>query len=247
MPSVLSHARPDLSRRDAELRELMDDPCCDLAALRRTYARFDVVNSLVAGWSDTYRRRIRPLAEPGRPLTLLDVGAGGGDVARALARWAQRDGIALRITGIDPDARAHEWATARTARWSARHPGAVPPVFRRVTSRDLVAAGEAFDVVVSNHLLHHLDPGPLRELAEDSERLARRLAVHNDLVRSPAAYRLYSVGVLPLAPGSFLRTDGLRSLRRAYLPHELLELAGPAWRVPSGSFAHQQMTLDVHP
>ena len=60
------------------LRELMDDPCCDLAALRRTYARFDVVNSLVAGWAATYRRRIRPLAVPGRPLTLLDVGSGGG-------------------------------------------------------------------------------------------------------------------------------------------------------------------------
>ncbi|THE10732.1 methyltransferase, partial [Kocuria rosea] len=108
MPSVQPRSRPDLSRRDAELRELMDDPCCDLVALRRTYARFDVVNSLVAGWAATYRRRIRPLAVPGRPLTLLDVGAGGGDVARALARWAQRDGIDLRVTGIDPDARAHE-------------------------------------------------------------------------------------------------------------------------------------------
>jgi 2-polyprenyl-3-methyl-5-hydroxy-6-metoxy-1,4-benzoquinol methylase len=244
MPSVQPRARPDLSRRDAELRELMDDPCCDLAALRRTYARFDVVNSLVAGWAATYRRRIRPLAVPGRPLTLLDVGAGGGDVARALARWAQRDGIDLRVTGIDPDARAHEWASARTRRWSTRHPRAVPPVFRRVTSRELVAAGETFDVVVSNHLLHHLDPGPVRDLAADSEHLAGRLVLHNDLVRSPAAYRLYSVGVLPLAPGSFLRTDGLRSLRRAYLPHELRELTGPGWEVLPGSFGHQQLVQD---
>lgn len=225
----------------------MDDPGCDLAALQRTYARFDVVNSLVAGWSATYRRRIRPLAVPGRPLTLLDVGSGGGDVARALARWALRDGLDLRITGIDPDPRAHAWASARTARWAARRPRAAAPVFRRVTSRELVAAGETFDVVVSNHLLHHLDPGPLRELVADSERLARRLVVHNDLVRSRAAYRLYAVGVLPLAPGSFLRTDGLRSLRRAYLPRELRELAGPGWQVPAGSFAHQQLTLDVHP
>ncbi|MFI7744155.1 methyltransferase domain-containing protein [Kocuria rhizosphaericola] len=250
MPSVLPRTRLDLSRRDAELRELMDDPGCDLAALERTYARFDLVNLLVAGWSTAYRHRIRPLAEPGRPLTLLDVGSGGGDVARALARWARRDGIDLRITGIDPDTRAHDWASARTARWSARHPRAVPPVFRRVTSRELVAAGETFDVVVSNHLLHHLDPGPVRELVADSERLAGRLVVHNDLVRSPAAYRLYSVGVLPLAPGSFLRTDGLRSLRRAYLPHELRELAGPDWEVGPGSFGHQQLvqerSLPVH-
>lgn len=241
MASVASRVRPDLSRRDAGLRELMDDPGCDLGALRRTYARFGVVNALVAGWPATYRRSIRPLAGPGRALRLLDVGCGGGDLARAMTRWAHRDGIDLRVTGIDPDARALEWARARTARWAARRSRAASPVFRRATSRELVAAGEEFDVVVSNHLLHHLEPGQVRELLEDSERLAGRLALHNDLVRSPAAYRLYAVGSLPLAPGSFLRTDGLRSLRRAYVPAELRELAGTGWAVHPGTFAYQQL------
>ncbi|MGQ1798614.1 methyltransferase domain-containing protein [Kocuria oceani] len=245
------HPRPDLSRRDSGLQELMDDPDCDLGALRRTYARFEAINSLLAGWSATYRRRIRPLAVPGRPLTVLDVGSGGGDVARALSRWAHRDGVDLRVTGVDPDARAHEWAVARTARWSARRPHLTPPAFRRTTSRELVAAGGTFDVVVSNHLLHHLAPEQVRGLVADSERLARRLVVHNDLVRSPAAYRLYSVGVLPLAPGSFLRTDGLRSLRRAYVPDELRALAGPGWEVRPGTFAYQQLvrarSLPVQP
>lgn len=247
MPSPLARPRPDLSRRDAELRELMDDPDCDLRALRRTYARFDVVNALVSGWAATYRHRIRPLARSGRRLSLLDVGSGGGDVARRLAGWAHRDGIDLRVTGVDPDARAHEWASTRTTGWSARHPHAAPPEFRRATSGELVAAGETFDVVVSNHLVHHLDPAGVRGLVQDSRRLARRLVVHNDLVRSPAAYRLYAVAILPLAPGSFLRTDGMRSLRRAYRPGELRELAGPDWRVLPGAFAHQQMILDVHP
>ncbi len=140
MPGVVTRARPDFPRRDAELRERMDDPDCDLGALRRTYARFDVV--------------------------------------------------------------------------------------------------------ISNDLLHHLDPEHVQELVSDSERLARRLVVHNDLVRSPGAYRLYSVGVLPLTPGSFLRTDGLRSLRRAYVPHELRSLAGPRWSVRPGTFAHQQLVRD---
>lgn len=237
-------ALPDLSRREAGLRELMDDPDCHLAALHRTYARFGLVNLLVSGWSGTYRQRIRPLARPGRPLTLLDVGCGGGDVARSLARWAHRDGIDLRITGIDPDRRALSWASSRTARWSTRHPHLTPPVFRRAASDELAAAGESFDVVVSNHLLHHLGPEEVRELVRDSERLADRLVVHNDLVRSRTAYRLYAVGVLPLAPGTFLRTDGLRSLRRAYVPRELHELAGRGWAVRPGSFAHQQLVME---
>src|SRR5699024_7840642 len=45
--------------------------------------------------------------------TVLDIGCGGGDVACALARWARRDGVDLRVTGIDPDPRAHDWARRR--------------------------------------------------------------------------------------------------------------------------------------
>lgn len=38
MPDVLTRSRPGLSRRDAELRELMDGPDCDPGALRRSDA-----------------------------------------------------------------------------------------------------------------------------------------------------------------------------------------------------------------
>ncbi|MCD1144715.1 methyltransferase domain-containing protein [Kocuria sp. LUK] len=240
-------ARPDFSRRDAELAELMDDPACDLAALHRTYARFGLVNRLVAGWARTWRRTLLPLAAREGRLSVLDVGCGGGDLARALTAWAARDGVSLRVTGADPDERAQDWAERATARWAAGRPRLAPPSFRAVTSAQLVEASERFDVVVSNHLLHHLDPPALRALLADSERLARRLVVHNDLVRSAAAHRLWSVGVLPLAPGSFLRTDGMRSLRRAYSPAELAGLAGPGWTVAPGSYAHQQLVRTRSP
>ena len=92
--------RGSLRVRDTQLRELMDDPDCDLAGLRHTYAQFRVVNRLVAGWRRVYRQRIRPLLRTGQTTTLLDIGSGGGDVARTLARWARRDGFALAVTAI---------------------------------------------------------------------------------------------------------------------------------------------------
>ncbi|RIJ51954.1 methyltransferase, partial [Clavibacter lycopersici] len=100
----------DLSRRDTGLTELMDDPDCDPAALDRTYARFPVVNRVVAGWRGVYRSRIRPLLSADRETTLLDIGSGGGDVPLSLARWARRDGLRLSVTGIDPDPRAAAFA-----------------------------------------------------------------------------------------------------------------------------------------
>lgn len=212
------------SRRDTELRELMDDPHCDPVRLERTYRQFAVVNRLLSGWRRIYVRRIRPLLDPERPTTLLDVGFGGGDVARALAGWARRDGLALRITAVDPDERA----VARV------RPGDGDGVrYERATSADVLARGEEFDVVVSNHLLHHLDADELAGLLRDSASIARRLVVHNDLARGRAGYAFWAAVTLPLARTSFLHTDGLLSIRRSYRRAELQAAAPAGWHVAS--------------
>jgi 2-polyprenyl-3-methyl-5-hydroxy-6-metoxy-1,4-benzoquinol methylase len=220
---VTAVAPPDLRTRAVDLVELMDDPDCDLAALRRTYAVFPLVNSLAASRRRAWAERIRPLAtSAGAPTTLLDLGSGGGDLARALARWAERDGLALSVTAVDPDERAHAFASARPRRGVE---------YRRASSGDLVAAGETFDVVVSNHVLHHLDDPARAAVLADSERLARRLVLHSDIRRSRAAYGAYAVGTLPLAGSSFVRTDGLRSIRRSFTADELRAVAPARWRV----------------
>jgi 2-polyprenyl-3-methyl-5-hydroxy-6-metoxy-1,4-benzoquinol methylase len=210
----------DVRRRDAALRELMDDPACDLGQLRRTYAVFPVVNRLVAGWRRAYRERVRPLLSADRPTTLLDLGSGGGDLARSLARWARRDGLRLSVTAVDPDRRAHDFARARPAEGV---------VHRCASSADLVAAGERFDVVVSNHVLHHLDDDARAEVLADSALLARRLVLHSDIRRSAGAYAGYWVGTLPLARTSFVRVDGLRSIRRSWTDAELRRELPAGW------------------
>lgn len=215
--------RVDLNARDVGLRELMDDPDCDLAGLRHTYAQFRVVNRLVARWGLVYRRRIRPLLTTDQPNTLLDIGSGGGDLARALSRWARRDGFDLAVTAIDPDDRAHAYAVAQEPEAGV--------TFRRAGSGDLVAEGARFDVVVSNHLLHHLDAEELAGLLADSDRLARRLVVHNDIARSRLAYAAYRVASRPFARRSFIHVDGLRSIRRSYRVGELAEVVTEPWRV----------------
>lgn len=217
--------RVRLDRRATDLPELMDDPDCDLEQLRLTYERFDVVNRLVSGWRRTWRRHVVPLAVEaagaGRRLRLLDVGSGGGDVPRAFARWAARSGLPVDVTAVDPDARAHAFATGRPT-------GGV--TFRAASSADLVAEGARFDVVTSNHVLHHLDDAGRTAVLADSERLAERLVLHGDLERGRLAYAAWWVGTLPVRR-SFLRTDGLRSIRRSWTAAELRGVVPSGWRV----------------
>ncbi|PYI38265.1 methyltransferase [Arthrobacter psychrolactophilus] len=218
-----------LSTRDAGAVEEMDKPGCDPVRLARTYAQFPLINRVVSRWHGVYTRHIKPLLSPMRETTLLDVGCGGGDIAISLARWAARDGLSLAITAIDPDARAIHFAQAS----ALTHTNVPAVTFRRTHSTTLVAEGAVFDVVISNHLLHHLTPREFQGLLNDSAVLARRSVIHSDIARSPLAYALFSVGTLPFFPGSFIRTDGLTSIRRSYTAPELRAVLPPQWRVAS--------------
>lgn len=212
---------PDLRRREVTAQELMDDPSCDRALLDATYARFGTVNRLVAGWRGLYRTRVRPLLSATEPTRLLDIGSGGGDIARALSEWAREDGLRLAITAIDPDERAFAFAAARPM------PGVE---FRRASSSELVDEGASFDLVTSNHLLHHLSTEALHSLLDDSERLAPRV-LHNDIERSRLAYTAYMLATRPIAAGSFLHYDGSLSVRRSYTAPELRSVVPEGWRV----------------
>jgi len=214
---------PDLTSRATELTELMDDPDCDPALLTATYERFATVNRLVSGWRGVYRTRIRPLLDPTRTTDLLDIGFGGGDVPLALASWARADGLPVRITAIDPDERSVAFA-------ERRRPGA-PVAFRRAHSSELVTDGERYDIVVSNHVLHHLDAASLDTLLRDSAALAGRLVLHNDLERNALAYAAYAVATTPGRRRSFLHVDGLRSIRRSYRQDELRTIVPDGWAV----------------
>lgn len=224
-----------LRRRAAAETEQMDRPDCDPKLLDNTYRQFMVINRLLSGWRQLYARELRTIHKSDQsPVTVLDVGSGGGDLPVMLARWAARDGKLLHITGIDPDPRA--------AAFARRRPSTRGVEFRQAHSTDLVQEGARFDVVISNHVLHHLAPDELRQLLADSEVLAVRKALHNDLVRSPAAFALFSVASLPFRR-SFIRQDGLTSIRRSYRPDELAGAAPPGWSVGKSPAFHQVLSF----
>jgi 2-polyprenyl-3-methyl-5-hydroxy-6-metoxy-1,4-benzoquinol methylase len=222
---------PDLSVRAVAARELMDDPHADQRMLEHTYLRFALINAAVSRPGLLYRRDIRPRARRGR-LRILDVGSGGGDLCRMLAARLRREGLSAEITALDADERATRWASARDGGAGVRYLCA--------RTADLVGAGETFDVVLSNHVLHHLGSEELQQLLSETRLLAGDggLVVHGDIARSRSAYVLFAALTLPLAKnllaGSFIREDGLTSIRRSYTASELAAVAPPGWRVHTG-------------
>lgn len=226
-----------MDERLVDGQEIMDGPDADPVLLDRTYHQFKYVNAALGGWHRIYRTRIRPVLRRGQPNSVVDIGSGGGDITRALGRWARRDGFDVSITGVDPDGRAHAHATA--------HPAVEGVSFRKAYSSDLVREGAQFDVVLSNFMLHHLTEPELQGLLDDSERLCTTRAIHADIQRSRLAYLLFSAGTRPFFHRSFIREDGLMSIRRSYTPSELALAAPAGWRVDNQSPYRNLLVFDA--
>jgi len=227
-----------LSDRNPGLIEWMDRPDCDPVMLHNTYRYFPVINRLISRWDAVYRHQIRPRLSKQRRYRLLDVGSGGGDITRNIHKWAVRDGFLLDVTGIDPDPRAHEYArsaaignarSASTSSGDSREQDGLR--FLQTDTSRLRREGATFDFVVCNHVLHHLPDEGLAGFLDDLSALATRTIICSDIERSAIGYFLFSIATWPLFPNSFIRADGLISIRKSFRAGELRAIVPQGWDV----------------
>lgn len=212
-----------MKHRAEHLTEQMDDPDCDKGELFNTYKQFSHVNGLISRWESLFDAYIAPLAGKQRGLRILDIGCGGGDICLKFSEWAQKRNLNIEVTGIDPDPRAIEYTAILQV------PANVE--FRLANSSDLVEAGERYDVVVSNHLLHHLQNAELIRTCKEAEALAKKLILFNDIRRSDFGFAAFGLIAPVIYRSSFIFKDGLTSIRRSFTYRELKRLAPNGWDV----------------
>lgn len=212
-----------LANREPGLVEEMDKENCNILKLHHTYRQFHYVNRLISKWRMLYINEIRPILESQDESSLLDIGFGGGDITRSIERWARKDGHSIKITAVDPDERAFTYC-------QENYPNSETE-WLQCTSTDLLADGLTYDIVISNHVLHHLPDKEILKLLQETEQLCRRKAIFNDIERSTIGYYLFSVFSRLFFRNSFITKDGLTSIRRSFKKQELKELIPQTWKV----------------
>jgi SAM-dependent methyltransferase len=208
---------PALSRR---LRpEVMDQPGLDprlhlqaLRGLRR-----------INFWSGSAGILWPPLARLGqslspRPLRVLDLASGGGDVPIRLWYRAGRAGLRVVVEGCDVSPVAVEHATREAARRGA------DVRFFTADALDGDLPG-GYDAVVCSLFLHHLTDTQAIRLLRRMAAAADRLVLVNDLVRSRAGLLLARVGTRLLSRSPVVHVDGPRSVEGAFTIEEARRLA----------------------
>ena len=143
-------------------------------------------------------------------VSILDVGAGAGELLCELRKWtADRD--AFLVGGeISTDATV----VMRKAKLNVVQCDALRLPF----------ADSSFDYVFCSLFLHHLGDEAAVELLREMSRVASGRVFVIDLNRHPTAYYFYKF-IVGLFLQRFTRDDGALSILRSFTPEEMLELA----------------------
>jgi len=213
-----------LTDRDSTITERMDDPSCDTVKLFNTYKQFWWINRFLSKWDRIYKNEIRPiLKNQNGTASLLDIGFGGGDIPIQLDRLAKKDGFKLQITAIEADKRSLDFADKLDTPSNIH--------FENILSTEILRQQKKFDLVISNHVIHHLDNETLQKICKEAEQLATQKVIFNDLKRSDWAYLFFFIFSKLLFWNSFVSEDGLISLKRSYTFKELSAIAPKGWTV----------------
>jgi SAM-dependent methyltransferase len=198
--------------------EIMDEPGLDPTRHDLALRGLARINR----WSGSARILWPPLASLARrlarPVRVLDLAAGAGDVPVRLWHKARRAGLALEIEGCDRSAVAVDHARARAKQAGASVDFAIRDVLAEPLPR-------GFDAVVSSLFLHHLDEREAGDLLGKMAAAAERLVLVNDLSRSRTGLFLAHVGTRLLSASDVVRVDGPLSVKAAFTPAEARALA----------------------
>ncbi|HEU4345271.1 MAG TPA: methyltransferase domain-containing protein [Candidatus Binatia bacterium] len=210
-------------------KALLEDDLRNLRVLNRYLGG---LRSVRKGLSQVFRQ------QEGNSISVLDVGTGSGDIPAAIAGWARRRGVKVKIVAVE-----REPTTARVAakliQERKKSPLLYPPPRRGggkrwgkgVKEGDFrggaisVVRGDAmmlpfpprsFDCILASQLLHHFSEEQIVSMLKLWSQIAGQAIIVSDLIRHPVGYhgiriltRLFSRNMMTLI-------DAPLSVKRAF-------------------------------
>ena len=156
-----------------------------------------------------------------REFSVLDVGAGSGELLRVAASWAKETGRQFHGVGLE--------LNERSAQAILEESKAFPEITSvRADALRLPFADAEFDYVMCSLFTHHFVDEQVVHILVEMNRVARRRIFVIDLHRDPVPYFFYTTLGKLVLKNRLLRHDGALSILRSFKTHELLNLGRAA-------------------
>ena len=153
--------------------------------------------------------------------SVLDVGAGSGELLRAIAKFVRKTNRKAKLFGLELNERSakaileesQDFAEIKSIRGDALH---------------LPFLDKSFDYAICSLFTHHFSDENIVEILKEMNRVSRRKIFVIDLHRHAAAYFLYKIFCFAFRISPLVRDDGSLSILRSFKPLELEVLAQKA-------------------
>lgn len=162
---------------------------------------------------------IQTVPDDGRPLAVLDVAAGSGDLLVALRRWSGSTRRPLDLIGLDRHATTVDLGSNSDAASACVR-------FIRGDAIALPFDDQSVDIVTSTLFLHHLPEDVAVAALREMKRVARHGIVVADLIRDRRAYAW--ITLFTLFASGMVKHDARASVAHAFTLDEARSLAARA-------------------
>jgi ubiquinone/menaquinone biosynthesis C-methylase UbiE len=153
--------------------------------------------------------------------SVLDVGAGSGELLRVTSGWARQTNRRVTAVGLELNERSAESINEESERFDE-----ISSV--RGNALELPFKDNCFDYVMCSLFTHHFVDEQVVRIFREMSRVAKRRIFVIDLNRHPIAYLLYTTLGKLVLHNRLLRHDGALSILRSFKADELLELGHQA-------------------
>ncbi len=150
--------------------------------------------------------------------SVVDVGAGSGELLRVLAQWSRETHREAKLTGVELNARSASAILESSAEYKGIN--AV-----RADALRLPFVDNEFDYAICSLFTHHFKDQQVVDILRELGRVARLRVFVIDLHRHPVAYYFYTTVGRLFLHNRLIREDGALSILRSFVPEELKDLA----------------------
>ncbi|MTI41945.1 methyltransferase domain-containing protein [Fulvivirga lutimaris] len=211
---------PDFSQRSAEV-ELMDDLESSGEVIEITLKELETINKWLGGNFVTIDGISQLIKNKKGKITIADLGCGGGDMLKLIAKWGRKIKVDFDLIGIDANPSIIAFAKENCSNY--------PEItFECININDEAFRSRTFDIITSTLFTHHFTNEELKELLLSAHKQSKIGVVINDLHRHWFAY--YSIKWLTslFSKSEMVRNDAAVSVMRSFRKKELKTLLSKA-------------------
>ena len=199
----------------------MDDLNCQGEVVHKTLRELEFINRWLGGNHVTISA-IKKLLENGHvskqnEITIADLGCGGGDMLKLLARYGRQHGFQMKLIGIDANPHIINFAKINCEAYSEIS-------FESIDVFSLEFQEQKFDIIIGTLFYHHFRDEKLIELFSSLRGKARLGLVVNDIHRHWFAYHSIRLLTKFISGSAMVRFDAPLSVLRAFTKNDWIML-----------------------